>query len=158
MSWSLTIDAYPKSGNITLRMHWTAYRRLLAWWYMQVRTTPGFLKIPLAEGRRRVTIQLHGPRAMDKENRYFAVKPLVDILRPAKYESGIYKSGKRKGQPWTRNRLGHGLILDDNDLNLDLQVPPVQKANLYSYIVLTIEDISEQNPAATGTTNEVLHD
>ena len=143
MAWTLTIEAYPQSGNITLRMHWTAYRRLLSWWYMQVRAAKGFCKIPLANSKRRLTIQFHGPRAMDKENRYFAVKPLVDILRPAKHESGIYKTGKRKGQPWSRNRLGHGLILDDNDANLDLQVPPVQKANLFSYIVLTIEDIPE---------------
>jgi hypothetical protein len=144
MVWALTIHAYPQSGNVTMRMHWTRYKALLKVWFWLVRTAPGFLAVSKPSGRRRVTIQLHGSRAIDKVNRYFAVKPIEDVLRPPKHETGIYKTGKKKGQPWKRDRLGHGLILEDNDPNVDLQVPPVLKLGKGEspFIVITLEDIA----------------
>jgi hypothetical protein len=143
MAWTLTLRAYPLSGNRTLRMHWVNYRKLMIQWFWMVRTAHGLASIPGPTGRRRLTIQLHGRQAIDRDNRYAACKPLVDVLRPAKHESGVYKSGKKKGLSWNRQRLGLGLIVDDDDVHLDLQVPPVLKVEKDEdpFVTLTLEDL-----------------
>lgn len=141
--WKLTLNAPAQSGNVVLRMHWRTYNKTLAKWYWLVRGAAGFVGVPKASGKRRLTVQIHGKRAMDFENRVFACKALVDILRPFKREAGIYASGKKKGQPWTRERIGHGLVIDDDDTHLDLNVPPVMKLlpGQTPFITLTLEDV-----------------
>jgi len=144
LSWIITLPSTPVSGNVVMRMHFRAYREVLKGWFWKLRAADGFKDIPKPTGKRKLTIQIHGLRLMDKENRYFACKPMVDVLRPPKIDAGIYKTGAKKGQVWTRERIGHGLVLDDDDAHLDLQVPPIEKLlkGGKPYIVLTFEDIS----------------
>ena len=141
-TWTLTIHEVPPSGNVTMRMHHRVYSRLLERWFLLIRAAPGFLDIPQATGRRRVEIWRHGVRSLDRDNLHSAMKPIVDVLRPPKHEEGHYKSGKRQGEYWSRRRIGHALILDDDEAHLELlvhngpNVKPGQKA-----LVLRITDL-----------------
>lgn len=141
MTWVLTIDEVPPSGNLLKRMHWARYSALLWSWWWWIRTAEGFQDIPKATRRRRVVITRHGRGALDRDNLYAAVKPVVDVLRPAKHEAGTYKTGKKAGQPWTRERIGHGLILEDDVAHLDLEVfqDQLQKGQV-PHITIEIED------------------
>lgn len=144
MTWILRIPAIPPSGNVTKRMHWARYSDLMELWWLLVRAAPGFPEIPKATGPRRVTVELHGKRRMDRENRMFSVKPLVDVMRPPKFERGIYgPKAKKAGQPWTRNRIGHSLILEDDEDHLDLVVTwvPLLKGEA-PHTVVKIEDMA----------------
>ena len=142
MTWTLIIPEVPPSGNIIKRLHWTAYSRLLERWFFLVRCTDGFLDVPTAGCRRRLTITRRGTRPLDRDNLYASMKPLIDVLRPAKREEGYYRTGKRKGEYWSRARIGHGLIQEDDAAHLDLVVqqeplPRGQKPHL----VLILEDM-----------------
>ena len=121
-TWRLSIPQVPKSGNILLRMHWARYHQVLLEWFYLVRGADGFLDITRPSGKRWVTILRHGIKKLDRDNLYSSVKVVVDVLRPSKHESGIYKGGAKSGQPWVRDRIGHGLILDDDDDHLRLEV------------------------------------
>jgi len=122
MKWELHIDEIPPSGNVTKRMHWAAYQALVARWYLLIRCSPGFLDIPPATGKRKLTIYLHGRNTRDRENLFFSTKPVVDVLKFPKHEEGFYKSGKRLGEYWSRKRIGHGLIQEDDPSHLTLDV------------------------------------
>lgn len=122
MNWTLRIDHIPPSGNVVMRMHWRVYHRLLEDWFLLVRGAGGFLDIPTARGKRRVTVVRYGRRTLDDENLAFSTKPIFDVLRPEKVEEGVYKSGKHKGEPWRRKRLGHGLILEDDPTHVERRV------------------------------------
>lgn len=122
MTWTLIVPEVPPSGNIIKRLHWTRYSDLLERWFFLVRCTDGFLDIPEATGRRRLVIIRRGVRPLDRDNLYASMKPVIDVLRPPKRESGVYKSGKREGQAWTRARIGHGLIQEDDAAHLELVV------------------------------------
>ena len=121
-TWRLVIPQVPKSGNILLRMHWGRYHQMLSeWWYL-LRSADGFLDVTQPQGKRFVTIVRHATRKLDRDNLHSAMKPVIDVLRPAKHESGVYKGGCKAGQTWTRERIGHGLILEDDEEHLDLKV------------------------------------
>jgi hypothetical protein len=70
------------------------------------------------------------------------MKPVVDVLRPPRHEEGFYKSGKRKGEYWSRSRIGHGLIAEDDAAHLDLHVlqEPLPRGQR-PHLVLVLEDI-----------------
>lgn len=140
-TWTITIDRVPPSGNVTMRMHWQRYRKLLHDWYYLIRSAPGFVNISRPTGKRWVLIIRHGRKPMDRENRFFSMKPVIDVLRPPRSESGIYKTGKRQGQPWSRERIGHGLILDDDEIHLDEHVidEPLGKGKK-PYLTIIISD------------------
>ena len=142
MSWTLTIPEVPPSGNILKRMHWARYSKLLERWWWLVRTASGFASVPPPTGKRRLTITRHAARTLDRDNLYASVKPVVDVLRPPKHEVGRYKTGKKAGQYWSRKRIGHGLILDDDQDHLELvvQQAPLGKGQ-HPHLVLVLEDI-----------------
>jgi hypothetical protein len=121
-TWVLKCPAVPPSGNITKRMHWTAYAHLMEMWYLLIRSSDGFLTVTLPSGKRFVNIIRYSKRSLDRDNLYTSVKPVVDALKPSLKQSGVYKSGKKVGQTWTRQRVGHGLIVEDNDSSLELKV------------------------------------
>jgi len=143
MTWTLTIPEVPPSGNMLKRMHWAPYGRLLERWFWLVRAAQGFHAVPPPAGKRKLTITRHGERALDRDNLYASMKPLVDVLRPPRRDSGIFRTGKRKGQPWTRNRIGHGLILEDDQDHLELVVQQAQLPRGQApHLVLVLEDLT----------------
>lgn len=113
-TWTLRIRTIAPSGNVILRMHHNVYGRLLALWFGLIRGSEAFLDIPRARGRRKVTVIRHSRGKLDQDNLEFSAKPIFDVLRPARTDEGVYKTGKRKDEPWIRRRIGHGLIVEDD--------------------------------------------
>lgn len=120
-TWALVINEVPPSGNVIKHMHWAVYSKLMDRWFFLVRCAKGFLDISRPTGKRWVLIIRHGKRPLDRDNLYTAMKPVVDILRPPSYKCGVHKSGKKKDQPWEKTRIGHGLILEDDEKVLELK-------------------------------------
>lgn len=143
MSWELTVNAIPPSGNKLKRMHWARYSQLMRDWYGLIRVSPAFVFIPKAVGKRWVGITRVSARELDRDNLWASVKPVVDVLRPAKFEQGVYKSGKCKGETWIRQRIGHGLILDDcaKLLELNVQQRKPQAGENKEFTIIEIEDL-----------------
>lgn len=141
-TWTLRIPAIPKSGNILRHLHWASYSKIMQDWWMMVRAADGFLDVTRPTGKRYVLIVRYSRGKLDRDNGYSAVKPVVDVLKPQREESGVWKTGKRKGQPWHRTRLGHGLILEDDDDHLELKVRNGALANWKDkpYTTITISD------------------
>ncbi len=140
-AWTLRINQVPPSGNVVKRMHWTVYTQLLRDWFYLIRSAEGFATISRPKGKRYLEIIRYGKRALDRQNLWFSMKPVVDVLRPAKEESGIYKSGKRKGEPWHRSRIGHGLILEDDEKHLEDHVSNgILNPGESPYLVIRISD------------------
>ena len=126
-TWRLRIETLIPTGNVTKRMHFRVYGQLMQTLYWQVRSADGFLAISRPHGTRWLIVLRHSPRTPDRDNAYFSAKPLIDILRPMKIESGIYGPGTKKaGQPWRRERIGHGLILEDDPEHLEYWVRTVR--------------------------------
>ena len=125
-----------------MRMHFLVYHRLLAQWFGLIRANEGFLDIPRAQGRRKVTVIRHTGRILDDENLAFSAKPIFDVLRPARTDEGVYKSGKRKGEAWIRRRIGHGLIQEDDPAHVVRVVlnGPLLKGER-PYTLITIEEV-----------------
>ena len=113
-TWFFHFEALLPTGNLVMRMNHFRYRKLLEEWFYRIRTAPCFAEISRPKGKRYLLVIRHSPKTSDEENLSFSVKPLRDVLRPAAYSSGVYKSGPKKGQPWQRSQMGHGLILDDS--------------------------------------------
>lgn len=143
MTWTLRLPGTPPSGNLLKRMHWAEYKRLLERWFLIVRCAPGFVRIPPASGRRRLVITRRGARALDRDNLWASMKPVIDVLRPAKWETGTYRSGAKKGLRWSRARIGHGLIQEDDAAHLELEVrqEPLPKGEA-PHLVLVLEDLT----------------
>ena len=120
--WTMVIQAVPPSVNILRTYHWATYRKHMENWYYLIRGAQGFLDISRPLGKRYITIIRFGKRALDRDNVYGAMKPVIDVLKPEKHESGVWKSGPHKGKAWDRSRIGHGLILEDDEDHLDLKV------------------------------------
>jgi len=112
--WTLIIPVPSPLKNEIAHLHWSALRKLKRDWYYRIRSAMGTVEIPKATGYRSVTITRYSVGSPDPDGIiYGAAACIVDNLRPAKVEAGTYKSGKRKGQFWRKEWLGHGLILDD---------------------------------------------
>jgi len=120
--WTLTIQAVPPSANVLRHMHWANYAKHMKDWYYLVRGSGCFLDISRPLAKRFVLIVRYGRKALDRDNLYSSMKPVVDVLKPEKHESGVWKSGPHKGKAWDRSRIGHGLILEDDEDHLDLKV------------------------------------
>jgi hypothetical protein len=140
--WTLRIPDVPPSANVTRHMHWSQYSKLMSAWFMMVRCADGFLDISRPTGKRWITIVRYGKRALDRDNVYSAMKPVVDILRPPKDEHGVYgPKCKKAGQPWRKFRIGHGLILEDDETNLELIVRNGElPKGVKPYTTITISD------------------
>ena len=142
MTWTIVIPEVPPSGNIIKRMHWARYSKLLERWFWLVRTGAGFIDVPPAWCKRKLTITRQGVRPLDRDNLYASMKPVVDVLRPPKHEEGWFKSGKKAGQYWSRRRIGHGLIQEDDAAHLELVVlqEPLSRG-LKPRLILAFEDM-----------------
>lgn len=99
-SIKFSIPWVPPSNNPYTRMHWSKQRKLVEtaqWWIVSVVGRPN-----MPESRKvRVVITMHRRRALDKDNRYGACKPIFDSLV----------------------RLGYSV--DDSDEWMNMEVMPV---------------------------------
>lgn len=121
-TWTMRFDALLPTGNTLMRMHHHLYQRLMKEWFFRIRAHPEFMAISRPKGKRYLLIIRHTPNKVDEENLVFCAKPLRDVLRPSKHSSGVYKTGPKKGQPWQRSQMGHGLIIDDDPDHCGLTV------------------------------------
>jgi hypothetical protein len=139
--WMLTLPGVTLSANVLRHMHWAKYAKVMEAWFYLVRGAEGFLDISRPTGKRWVVIERHGKRDLDRDNLYSSVKPLVDVLRPPLRQTGVRKSGPQKGQSWDKSRIGHGLILEDDDKHLELVVKnALLKKRMKPYMVVIISD------------------
>ena len=119
MRWVLDIPFLTPCGNKIMRMHHMHYHSLVQKWYKLVEKAAGFDAIPPATSKRRVTIIRFTHHPLDDENLSFAAKPIFDVLRPDRWMEGVYKTGKKAGQPWKSHRIGHGLIQEDDPAHVE---------------------------------------
>jgi len=144
-TWALVINRVPPSGNVLRHMHWSAYTKLMEEWFGLVRAAKGFLDISRPTGKRWVLIVRHGKRPLDRDNLYSAMKPVVDILRPPRHNEGTHKTGPKAGQAWSKDRIGHGLILEDDEKVLELKVQNgVLEKGQEPYTTIIISDSEEE--------------
>lgn len=143
-SWTLTIQRVPVSANVSRDRHWGHRLAALKEWFYLVRAAEGFLEISRPTGKRWVLIVRHGKSPLDRDNLWASVKPIVDVLRPPRHDEGVHKTGAKKGEFWSRDRMGHGLILEDDDAHLDLKVinGPLGKGET-PYTTIRISDSQE---------------
>lgn len=117
MRWTIVINRPSPSLNDFKGKHWGGQYRIKNAWAWAIRASPGFLSIPKATGKRRLTIERHG-RAMDLDNLIGGAKCCI-----------------------TDNLRHLGLLVDDDPAHLDIQgrcvaLPRGGK----SYTVLILED------------------
>ena len=81
MSWRLVIPVPTTSQNTRDRQHHMARHRSKGLWWWHIRAAPGFLLVPRATGRRRLTIERHArTQPQDEANVHGGCKGLVDDL------------------------------------------------------------------------------
>lgn len=115
MSWTVRVPMIPKSLNRRLRTHWGLAAKEKKAWLEALFYLFASAKVPPPQGKRLVTITRLAHGILDEDNLVASCKEvIVDNLKPAKFEQGVYKSGKRKGEHWHRSRQGLGLIREDD--------------------------------------------
>lgn len=82
MTWILRIDRPTPSQNVTDRQHPMVRHRIKRDWHMLIRAAAGFLAIPKATGKRRLTIIRHhrNGQHQDEANIHGGSKGIVDCL------------------------------------------------------------------------------
>jgi len=110
-------DASP-SLNTFLRAHWAVRKRIKKHWGALVLASlprgPGVE----ATGKRRLTVERHGKRAIDVDNLAGGLKPIIDTLRAFR------------------------LLVDDNPLMMELLVSNVKLAKgEQPHTVLVLDDL-----------------
>ena len=107
--------------NAVLRKHWVVRSRdkeALGW--MLVGALNKIDRIPLASGKRRVTIVRHGRNAMDKDNMAGVAKDLVDCIKARR------------------------LILDDRPSECELIFQQVVDRRMVPHTTIMIEDLTPE--------------
>lgn len=128
--------------NTTANWHYWTRIKEKARWFMLIRAALGSATIPKpVKGElRRVRVDRYSTHKMDRTNLYGGAKYIIeDNLRIPKVTRGVYKTGKRKGQPWIKNQLGVGLIYDDDDAHCDLTCYHIPCHHGEERTVITIE-------------------
>ena len=87
---------------------------------LEFRKLPKAIRDTLPYKRARVTFIRRGANRMDPDNLNASIKPALDALRPLKVRSGIHKTGKKKGQPWTKEEGLLGVIAGDSTQEIEL--------------------------------------
>lgn len=120
MIWVLYIPVASPSQNGLDRMHWRARRAAKAEWKAMIRAAHGFLDIPRAKGRRKLTIERHSRGVLDTQNLIGGAKGIID------------------------NLVQLGLLVDDRPDCLDLALPVQRKtrAGEHPYTLLILEEVA----------------
>lgn len=80
MIWRLVIPIKCPSQNTRERKHWVKNHQEKSGWWFATGSERNRLDIPKATGKRRLTIECHGPRIMDEANILGGTKGIVDNL------------------------------------------------------------------------------
>lgn len=141
--WEGIIPDVVPSDNAQRRWHWSKLKREQRDWFWQLRAA--LHHVPKAEGFRRVTITRFAHGLFDVgDNLGGAHKSLVrDLLRPMKHESGVIKSGAKKGQLFTKEHLGLGLIIGDGPKQAEfVYAQALIPRKSHPYTTILIEEVS----------------
>lgn len=129
MIYRLHIPLPCVSQNQTDRMHWVVRSRLKQAWKMAIIAARNNSGIPKASHKRRLVIEVHGPRVMDEANILGGLKGAVDNLTEL------------------------GLIVDDSPswlvMGTPIQIRTKQKEK--AHVVLILRDV---DPAEDSTRSE----
>lgn len=112
MIWRIVIPIKCPSQNIRERQHWAKNHSEKTDWWFAIASERNRLNIPKATGKRRLTLEVHGPRILDEHNIHGGAKGLVDDLvqlgllkedNPAHLQHGktIQIQTKRGEKPFT---------------------------------------------------------
>lgn len=114
--WELTINEASPSRNLFFHKHWSVEYHSKMRWLALIRAAPGFLGIPKATGKRRLTIERHG-RHIDPDNLIGGAKGIIDNLVALKLlvdDNEKYVESHGKCIPLTRGKKPKTvLILED---------------------------------------------
>ena len=119
--WTIRLDTVTPSLNQVRNQHWSSRaldKKILGW--MLVGALNRINRIPLADGKRRLTIVRHGKKALDKDNLFGGMKDLVDCIKARK------------------------LILDDNPNDCELICQQVVDSRMVPHTVIMIEDLTPE--------------
>ena len=120
MNWTLRIEKPSPSQNEFAFAHWRKAKASKDAWKLLIRGAPGFLEIPRAHGKRRLTIERHAKGTLDEQNLIGGAKGIIDDL------------------------VQLGLLVDDKPAFLDLGKPVqarVQKHEKRPYTLLILEEV-----------------
>ena len=129
MNWTLRIEKPSPSQNVLDRSNWRGRKASKDSWKMLIRGAPGFLDIPRAHGKRRLTIERHAKGTLDEQNLIGGAKGIIDDL------------------------VQLGLLVDDKPAFLDLGKPVqarVQKHEKRPYTLLILEDAGDADGTQMG--------
>jgi len=117
MKWTIVLPLATPSGNVVLRQHFRtrAVENLAMAWHLAgaLNKLP---KIPPASGKRRLTVERHGKKALDADNLAAGAKGLIDAVKASR------------------------LILDDNPDVCELVFRQSVDRILAAFTVLILED------------------
>lgn len=122
MRWIFEVDFLIPSANELNIMHWaTRYRMKEKLGWMLRSTLNGIPKIPVAMGKRRLTLIRLGKRSLDKDNLYAGAKMLVDCIKEMR------------------------LLVDDDPDWVDLQVEQEKCGRTKPRTRIILEDLDSKN-------------
>lgn len=108
--WTLRIDRPCPSQNEFAFAHWRKAKNSKDAWKILIRSADGFLTIPKAQGKRKLTIERHAKGILDEQNLIGGAKGIIDNLvqlgllvddKPACLELGTPVQVRVKGMPFT---------------------------------------------------------
>lgn len=80
MKWVLRIDKASPSQNEFAFANWRIAHRSKAEWKILIRAAHGFLDVPRAHGKRKLTIERHALGILDEQNLLGGAKGIIDNL------------------------------------------------------------------------------
>lgn len=120
MRWVLKIEKASPSQNEFAFSHWRKAKASKDAWKVLIRGSEGFLDIPRAQGKRKLTIERHAKGILDEQNLIGGAKGIIDDL------------------------VQLGLLVDDKPTFLDLGKPlqeRLQKDEKRPYTLLILEEV-----------------
>lgn len=129
MIWRITVPMPCPSQNTRERKHWSQNHSEKTDWYFATASERNRLDIPKATGKRRLTIEVHGPRTLDEANILGGTKGIVD------------------------NLVGMGLLVDDTPSWIE-HGKPIQIKTKHGEKAFTVLILREVDPATDSERSE----
>jgi hypothetical protein len=116
--WTLRIDKASPSQNAFAFSHWRKAKASKDAWKMLIRCAKGFLEVPKATGKRRLTIERHSSGLLDEQNLIGGAKGIID------------------------NLVQLGLLVDDRPELLELHAKQVKSSRAGAHTLLILEEVA----------------